>query len=155
VNLGGGTVDPHPVRSPVDVPSGPGGRGSAGAGSSPRPVVEPRGASEALCQGGPKAPSAARGTLDNETGPVGFRAPRHYDVVVAIDGKYSVPGHSLTVKRTESGRRWVCDCTCGYRCATRVTETQAMGAGIHHVLKLKAELRRNGQESVTRLHRSA
>lgn len=69
----------------------------------------------------------------------------------------SVEGHELRIGRPTSKRgagRFFCECECGYRSSTRVTETSAMSAGINHVLKLRAELRRNGI-SVTSLHRSA
>ena len=40
--------------------------------------------------------------------------------------------HRMSVHRTESGRRWVVECSCSYKSATRSTEAEALAAAIYH-----------------------
>jgi hypothetical protein len=42
-------------------------------------------------------------------------------------------GHLLAIAPTESGRRFVCSCACGWHSTTRRTEQDAGGAGAHHL----------------------
>jgi hypothetical protein len=52
--------------------------------------------------------------------------------------------HDVLVDRTETGRRFIARCSCGYVSATRTMERLALSAGVHHIAKTAGEARRNG-----------
>ena len=52
------------------------------------------------------------------------------------------PGHRAWIERTESGRRFVAKCECGYVSATRAIERTALSAAVHHVTGVIAQLKR-------------
>jgi hypothetical protein len=65
-----------------------------------------------------------------------------------------IPGHSIRVGPSTSGRRWLARCQCGYVSATRTSEALALGAAIHHLQKTARQLRVDGV-SHQPIHRSA
>ncbi len=53
--------------------------------------------------------------------------------------------HRGTIRR-KGNRRWIGECSCGYRSTTRTMERLAAAAIVHHVVKLRQEAKRNGLE---------
>lgn len=54
-------------------------------------------------------------------------------------------GHALIwVHPTESGRRWIAECCCGYRSTTRTSFDLAHEAGVHHNRVMERQLRADG-----------
>lgn len=65
-----------------------------------------------------------------------------------------LPGHSIRVGPNKSGERYLATCECSYVSAGRTSEALALGAAIHHLRKVAAQLRADGV-STRALHRSA
>lgn len=53
-------------------------------------------------------------------------------------------GHSDPALWETRGGRFYVTCSCGYQSTTRRTPTDALGAGVHHALKIAKEAARDG-----------
>lgn len=69
---------------------------------------------------------------------------------MAVDGSLAPPGHSMTITRTTSGRRWKWSCICGYGWhkegdRTRATELEACRDAVRHGLYVRKQLRQEAE----------